>query len=117
MTATFEDMTPGELLERVRSGELWQLLDVREPWEVQKACIEQSSLSPTCSIINIPMAEVAMKLGELEAGRPVAVLCHSGGRSARVAAFLAQQGFERVANVRGGIEAWSCEADPSIPRY
>lgn len=114
VTAMFEDMAPGELLERVRSGELWQLLDVREPWEVEKACIAQS---PQLPIINIPMAEIAMKLSELEQSRPLAVLCHSGGRSARVAAYLVQQGFQHVANVRGGIDAWSGEIDPTIPRY
>jgi rhodanese-related sulfurtransferase len=45
------------------------------------------------------------------------VLCHHGGRSMQVAMFLAQHGFERVANVAGGIDAWSRDVDPSVPRY
>jgi rhodanese-related sulfurtransferase len=49
--------------------------------------------------------------------RPIAILCHHGARSQRVAMFLAQQGYTEVANIAGGIEAWSRERDPGIPRY
>ncbi len=102
-------MTPTEL-ERLRAaGELWQLLDVREPWEVDLARVDGTR--------NIPMGELPARLAELDREQPIAVLCHSGGRSARVAALLAQQGFVRIANVTGGIDAWSVEVDSSIPRY
>lgn len=102
-------MTPTEL-ERLRAaGELWQLLDVREPWEVDLARVDGTR--------NIPMGELPARLAELDRAQPIAVLCHSGGRSARVAALLAQQGFVRIANVTGGIDAWSVEVDSSIPRY
>jgi rhodanese-related sulfurtransferase len=110
----FEEISPAELVDRCRDGELWQLLDVREPWEVEIARIQQTDRMPTS---NIPMAEIPARYTELESTRPVAVLCHSGGRSARVAAFLVQQGFTCVFNVRGGIDAWSGEVDPLIPRY
>ena len=110
----FEEMAPADLVARCRAGELWQLLDVREPWEVTAACIEETDQMP---IKNIPMSEIPARYTELESSEPVAVLCHSGGRSARVAGFLVQQGFARVANVSGGIDAWSSEVDPSIPRY
>jgi rhodanese-related sulfurtransferase len=110
----FDEISPAELASRCRDGELWQLLDVREPWEVEIARVQQTDSMPTS---NIPMAEIPTRYTELESTRPVAVLCHSGGRSARVAAFLVQQGFPRVSNVRGGIDAWSGEVDPSIPRY
>ena len=113
-SATFEEISPSELIERCRDGELWQLLDVREPWEIEIARVRQSDRMPTS---NIPMAEIPARYNELETAQPVAVLCHSGGRSARVAAFLIQQGFPRVANVKGGIDAWSGEVDPSLPRY
>ena len=105
----FIDLSPCELVRRLDSGELWQVLDVREPWEREIAAVTDS--------IDIPMAEVPERLDELERDRPVAVLCHSGGRSARVAAYLAQQGFTEVANVAGGIDAWSTDVDDSIPRY
>jgi rhodanese-related sulfurtransferase len=110
----FEDLDPAELLRRSRAGELWQLVDVREAWEVEIARIETTAQMP---VSNIPMAEIPARFRELEPSQPLAILCHSGGRSARVAGFLAEQGFARVANVRGGIDAWSNDADPSIPRY
>ncbi|HLU07713.1 MAG TPA: rhodanese-like domain-containing protein [Woeseiaceae bacterium] len=110
----YEELTPAELVARCRAGELWQLLDVREPWEVAIASIEETDQMPTK---HIPMSEIPVRHTELEESEPVAVLCHSGARSARVAGFLAQQGYSRVANVSGGIDAWSSEVNSSIPRY
>lgn len=104
-----EDIAPAEFLRRLNSGELWALLDVREAWEVEIARIDQT--------FNIPMSEIPARITELDASRPVAVLCHSGGRSAQVANYLTQNGFERVANIVGGIDAWSLDVDNSIPRY
>jgi len=104
-----EDMTPGEFVRRRDSGELWALLDVRETWEIEIACIHQT--------IDIPMAEIPARIAELDASQAVAVLCHSGGRSAQVANYLAQAGFDRVANIVGGIDTWSLDIDDSIPRY
>lgn len=104
-----EDISPSEFLRRRESGELWTLLDVRETWEIDIARIAQTT--------DIPMAELPERISELEASHPIAVICHSGGRSARVAGFLAQHGFGRVANIVGGIDAWSLEIDDSVPRY
>ncbi len=104
-----EDMTPCEFIRRRDSGELWALLDVREAWEIVIARIDQT--------IDIPMAEIPARVAELDASQPVAVFCHSGGRSAQVANFLAQNGFDRVANIVGGIDAWSLDIDSSIARY
>jgi rhodanese-related sulfurtransferase len=104
-----EDISPADFLSRRDSEEDWQLLDVREPWEIDIARIEQT--------INIPMAEVPLRIEELDASQPVAVLCHSGARSARVAQYLVQNGFDRVANIAGGIDAWSTHVDESIARY
>lgn len=105
----YEEMTPAEFVGRQSSGELWQLLDVREDWERNIASIDGS--------IHIPMGDVPERLNELSKDAPVAVLCHSGVRSARVAGFLADQGFSSVANVSGGIDAWSVDVDPAVPRY
>ncbi len=104
-----EDITPSEFVRRLDSGELWALLDVREAWEIDIARIDQT--------INIPMAEIPARIAELDASQAVAVLCHSGGRSAQVANYLAQTGFDRVANIVGGIDTWSLDNDNSIPRY
>lgn len=89
------------------------LLDVREPWELQTASVSAAD----ADLVAIPMNEIPGRLAELPQDRPIAVLCHHGGRSQRVALFLAQQGYTDVANVAGGIDAWSRERDPGIPRY
>jgi rhodanese-related sulfurtransferase len=86
------------------------LLDVREPWEHATASIEPSTL--------IPMAEVpARAFNELDEEQPILVLCHHGARSLSVAAWLRNQGFAQAQSVAGGIDAWSRQIDPHIPRY
>jgi len=89
------------------------VLDVREPWELQTASIKPEGFE----LQSMPMNEVPQRLAELDPSRPVACLCHHGARSQRVAMFLAGNGFDRVANIAGGIEAWSTEVDASVPRY
>lgn len=105
----YEEISPAEVIERQTGSEPWQVLDVREPWERQIASIDGS--------IDIPMRDLPGRIDELDRAAGVAVLCHSGIRSAQVAGYLASQGFARVANVTGGIDAWSTEVDPQIPRY
>lgn len=85
------------------------LLDVRERVEVQTASIPDS--------LHIPMREIPTRIAELERERTIAVLCHHGGRSERVASFLVAQGFGDVSNVDGGIDAYALRVDKSIPRY
>jgi rhodanese-related sulfurtransferase len=89
------------------------LLDVREPWELEKASVTPEGFD----LIAIPMNEIPARFGELDSDAAVACLCHHGARSQRVAVFLAGNGFASVANVAGGIDAWSHERDPSVPRY
>ena len=89
------------------------LLDVREPWEWAQASVRPAGFE----LLTISMNQVPEQLAQLSADRPIACLCHHGMRSQRVAQFLVQQGFERVANVTGGIEMWSSEHDTSVPRY
>ena len=88
------------------------LLDVREGWEVQTACAKPEGLD----LLHMPMQTIPARLHELDKTRPIACLCHHGGRSMQVASFLMQHGFE-VVNVAGGIHAWSAQVDPSIPVY
>lgn len=89
------------------------VLDVREPWEVQTASVQPEEFD----LVAIPMQEIPERLDEVPQDRPVAVLCHHGMRSQRVAMFLAHQGYTDVANIAGGIEAWSRERDPGVPQY
>ena len=93
------------------------LLDVRETWETQQAPIAPGNVSAQFDLVAIPMGELTRRLAELPTDRPIACLCHHGVRSQHVAQFLAQCGFDSVVNIAGGSEAWSCEADPGVPRY
>lgn len=89
------------------------VLDVREAWEIQTASVKAQGFV----LQEIPMHTLPARLNELSREQPIACLCHHGGRSMQVAAFLAQQGFSHVANIAGGINAWSAQIDPSVPRY
>ncbi|MBX3653750.1 MAG: sulfurtransferase [Ramlibacter sp.] len=89
------------------------VLDVREPWELQTASVRADGFD----LVAIPMGEIPARIAELDPEVPVACLCHHGARSLRVANFLAGNGFARIANVAGGIEAWSLSRDASVPRY
>ena len=85
------------------------LLDVREPDELQRACLAGAT--------HIPMRDVPARIGELDSDATIAVMCHHGGRSAQVAAFLAARGFTHVVNVDGGIDAYALQVDSSVGRY
>ena len=90
------------------------VLDVREPLEVQAASVRPNG---AFELLHIPMNQIPARLGELRADRPTACLCHHGMRSMNVAMFLARNGFDQVANIAGGIDAWTLERDPAVPRY
>jgi rhodanese-related sulfurtransferase len=90
------------------------VLDVREPSELQTASVNADE---RFELLTIPMNEVPARLAELDPEQPIACLCHHGRRSQMVAMFLAGRGFARVANIAGGIDAWSREVDTSVPCY
>jgi rhodanese-related sulfurtransferase len=89
------------------------VLDVREPGELAVASIKANGFN----LLTIPMGVIPLRLAELDPEQPIACLCHHGGRSMQVASFLKAQGFAHVANIAGGIDAWSVELDTSVPRY
>ena len=92
-----------------RSGHAFVLLDVRDPDEVATASVPGA--------ITIPMQDIPQRVDELDRNATIAVMCHHGGRSARVAQFLSGQGFTDVYNIDGGIDAYAKRIDSSIPRY
>lgn len=96
---------------RLAAGDDLLLLDCREQDEFETARIQGATL--------VPMSELATRVGELDAHktRDVVVYCHHGGRSLRVAMWLRQQGFPRAVSMAGGIDQWSQQIDPAIPRY
>jgi len=100
---------PKQLAQELSSGKKILLLDVREPHEVEIAKIEGSKL--------IPLGELAERVNELDTADEIVAYCHVGGRSARATDFLRSLGFKKVRNLEGGIEGWSVEVDPSLPRY
>jgi rhodanese-related sulfurtransferase len=90
-------------------GEQPLVLDVREDWELQLARIPD--------VLHVPMNQLPARLGEFDRSAAVIVMCHAGGRSLRVAQFLSNQGFTSVANLTGGIQAWSESVDATVPQY
>lgn len=102
------EITPAEFVARRDRGDALTLLDVREEWELGVASVP--------GIVHIPMGQVADRIGELERGKEVIVMCRSGRRSLEVARFLQQNGF-RAVNLAGGILAWSRDLDATIPTY
>lgn len=85
------------------------LIDVREPYEFEICAIPGAE--------PIPMRQIPEHLGDLPRGKHLLIHCHHGGRSLRVTEYLRAQGFPRVSNVAGGIEAWAEQIDPTLRRY
>jgi rhodanese-related sulfurtransferase len=105
-----EELEPEELARRLSSGKTKVvLLDVREDWERAQAVIDPS--------LHIPMQQVPRRLTEIPRDTSIVVYCHGGTRSAMIAGFLSTHGFAEVANLSGGIDAWSEKVDASVPRY
>lgn len=98
-----------EVKQRLDNGDKMVLLDVRETPERSFCAIDGS--------LHIPMAEVPVRLAELNADEPIVVVCHHGVRSFQVAHYLKANGFENVYNLAGGIDQWSLTVDPTVPRY
>ncbi len=111
-TALPLEITPGELHQRLNAGEKVALIDVREPNEFQLCRIAGAEL--------IPMRSVPAELSRLDARAdesPLIVFCHHGVRSLNVVHWLREQGVAACQSLAGGIDRWSREIDPSVPRY
>ena len=102
----FSEITVKELKQKMDENPDLQVLDVREPFEVQVGSIPGT--------IKIPMTIVPLKLEELDNSKEIYVHCKSGMRSARICEFLSYNDFKNIYNVKGGIKAWSAEIDPSV---
>jgi rhodanese-related sulfurtransferase len=103
------EITPAEMRERLDGGENFLLVDVREPWEYDLCRINGAKL--------IPMGSIPQNLQALDVDEDVVCYCHHGMRSMDVAVWLRGQGVQRAKSLAGGIERWSLEIDPRVPRY
>lgn len=103
------EISVAELKARRDRGEKPLVIDVREAWELQLASIPD--------VVHVPMNQVPARVAEFSKDVETIVMCHAGGRSMRVAQFLAGQGFTNVANLSGGIAAWSETVDATVPHY
>jgi rhodanese-related sulfurtransferase len=104
-----QQITPQQLQQMLAQNPAPVLLDVREDWEYAQAKLANS--------LHIPMGQIPARSVELDKIQPTVVICHHGMRSQQVAEFLEKKGFTSVSNLAGGIDAWSEQIDPSVPRY
>jgi rhodanese-related sulfurtransferase len=103
------EISPRELKERLNRGENILLVDVREPHEYAICQIEGAKL--------IPMGSIPANLQKLDTDEDVVCYCHHGMRSLDVANWLRAQGIKSAKSMAGGIDRWSIEIDPTVPRY
>jgi rhodanese-related sulfurtransferase len=105
------EITVDELSRNLERGEKPLLIDVRQPWENELSRLPDSLL--------IPLPELSTRAAEVQPapGQQVVCYCHHGIRSLHAAEFLAQTGLHDVVSLAGGIDAWSLQIDPSVPRY
>jgi len=105
------EISPAQVKTAMDRGERFVLVDCRTPDEFETARIEGATL--------LPLQEAPARVEELASARstPVVVYCHHGVRSQRMASFLMRAGFTQVQSMAGGIDRWSLEVDPSVPRY
>lgn len=103
------EISPLELKQRQERNEELTVVDVREPWERQTAAITPSQ--------HIPMAEIPLRVQELDPEHHIVVYCHHGVRSLSVTDWLRKQGYHKAQSMSGGIDQWSLQIDPKVPRY
>ena len=103
------ELSPAEYVKESAANPRVLLIDVREAWELKIASLPGA--------VHIPMGEVPARLAEIDRSRDVVVMCRSGGRSLSIARFLDAQGYGSVANLTGGVLAWSRDVDPTVATY
>lgn len=104
-----DEITPQDLKGRLDRSDRPVLLDVREGWETKLCRLEYA--------LHIPIEELEFRTEELSKADEIVVYCHHGVRSAAVADYLRQQGFSRVRNLAGGLDAWARSVEPTMRRY
>ena len=104
-----DHITPSELKQRLDTAGAPLLLDVRQDWETRLCRLPNA--------VHIPIEEIEVRTDELNPEDEIVVYCHQGVRSAAVAQYLRQLGFQSVKNLEGGLDAWARTVDPGMRRY
>ena len=103
------ELEPVALVALRQGAERYALLDVREPWELEICAFAEA--------LPLPLGALGGREHELPGDRPLVVVCHRGHRSLLATRHLRQLGFARAINLRGGLEAYALEVDPTMARY
>lgn len=103
------DIEAVDLAKRLKQGNHLRLLDVREPHELQISHLDNATL--------IPLGQLAARLSELDTAEEIVVFCKAGTRSSRALELMVSAGFRKIKNLKGGINAWARQVDPSMPIY
>lgn len=104
-----QEINPAKAKSMIENAPETLLLDVREAWELKIASLPGA--------LHIPMQDVPDRLSELSRDADLVVVCHHGNRSRVVARYLEQNGFDRVFNLAGGIDAWAQQVAPGMAEY
>ena len=105
-----KEITVQELSSRHQEGSTPLVIDVREPWEIEKAAL-------SIPFQAIPLKYLEARLDFIDHDQEIVLACHYGGRSQQACFILHNRGYDNVYNLKGGIDAWSRTIDPTIPRY
>ena len=103
------EVDTAELGRLLGAGDGLQLIDIRDPWETEIVTLPGA--------VAIPMIDLPQQIDRLDTTRRAVLICHHGVRSAHAAIWLRQQGFKDAVSVRGGIDAYAREVDPSLATY
>ncbi len=106
---SIQHLNPADVVALLAGADAPIIIDVREQWEYDLVHLPVSTL--------IPLNSLSAKASDLDPSRSYALLCHHGMRSEMAANWLMQHGFSRLINIDGGIDAWSMDVDPALPRY
>ncbi len=103
------NLSPPEVKAKLDKAEKIVFLDVREDWEV--------AINRLDGAVHIPLGVLGQRFAELKPEDEIIVYCHMGVRSLKATRFLKEKQFKNVKNLAGGIDAWSMQIDPKVPRY
>jgi rhodanese-related sulfurtransferase len=105
----FASWSPNELAARIEEDNAPRMIDIREEYEWRICRIEGAEL--------LPLSDIQAWWRELDPNEELVIYCHRGNRSAALCRALAVEGFQRLVNLEGGLEAWADDVDPTMPRY